>query len=526
MVISEYGCDIQFEEGHEKINIDELATQLETFLTTNGRWPSFSAKDKVESLLNKQANSHKNHPTIQAIREKAEREFGIVFRRKRLSKKDGIALVEAFVKENGRWPGRNRKTDDEERYLATLAYTYRDDEAVKEIAECYGIPLEYKVLPKYDFDQMYAALEAFVKENHRWPQAGKSGRNPNVEEKRLHMFARRKKNDPRISSLLEWAQTEYGFVYNKVYDTEETLVEVRQFILDNGRFPSSSAKDEKERTLGSFVTRLKKRSPERLSSFTDEMSPYLERGRRIIGFENRFPELETWVRTNRRWPVQHCGDKMEESMVKFASKYANEPKVIALRQEAADTYGHVFRKDSETHFKELVAFVEENGRWPSKTSADKAESGLAVWATQRGRGTLPEFVELRQKAAGMEAERQEALFQKKLSELKAYIHRAGRWPSHHSADPEDHQWGMFVHKYRTHEDIVELKRHFRLNSSAVVQAPFEVRVKELHEFVVKNGRLPLWNATDKKEVDLYHFYISKKNKPRWAAQIAEAIKLD
>ena len=85
---------------------------------------------------------------------------------------------------------------------------------------------------------------------------------------------------------------------------------------------------------------------------------------------------------------------------------------------------------------------------------------------------------------------------------------------------------MFVHKYRTNEDIVELKRHFRLNSSAVVQAPFEVRVKELHEFVVRNGRLPIWNATDKNEVDLYHFYISKKNKPRWAAQIAEAIKLD
>lgn len=526
MVISEYGCDIQFEEGHEKVDIDALAAQLNDFLTANGRWPSYSSKDRNEALLSKRCDRNKNHPAIRAIRERAEKEFGIMFRMKRLPKEESLALVEAFVKENGRWPNRRPGSGKEERYLATVIYTYREDDTLKDIAERYGLTLEYKVSPRYDFDQMYAALEAFVKENHRWPQAGKSGRNPNVEEKRLHVFARRKKDDPRISSLLEWAQTEYGFVYNKVYDTEETLVEVRQFIHDNGRFPSSSAKDEKERTLGSFVTRLKKRSPERLSSFTDEMSPYLERGRRVIGFENRFPELETWVRTNRRWPMYDCENKMEESMAKFASKYANEPKVIALRQEAADTYGHVFRKDSETHFKELVAFVEENGRWPSKTSADKAESGLAVWATQRGRGMLPEFIELRKKAVGMEAERQEALFQDKLLELKAYIHRAGRWPSHHSADPEDHQWGMFVHKYRTHEDIVELKRHFRLNSSAVVQAPFEVRVKELHEFVVRNGRLPLWNATDKNEVDLYHFYISKKNKPRWAAEIAEAIKLD
>ena len=186
-------------------------------------------------------------------------------------------------------------------------------------------------------------------------------------------------------------------------------------------------------------------------------------------------------------------------------------------------FGAEIRRRPEERVAELRLFIGTHGRWPEEKSGEAAEKSLAVWCSTHS--DIPEVVSLREADDRRRAEENDREFEGRLAELEAFIHRTGKWPTHHTDDPEMYGWGSFVNMNRKDPRVIALKKHFRTKSDVLVTAPYEVRLKELRQFVTEKGRLPEWNATDPFEKGLYYVYISKKNKPRYREDMAAVAAL-
>ncbi|MBT2547203.1 helicase associated domain-containing protein [Arthrobacter sp. ISL-65] len=108
--------------------------------------------------------------------------------------------------------------------------------------------------------------------------------------------------------------------------------------------------------------------------------------------------------------------------------------------------------------RELVAMVQETGRYPSRTSTNRAERTLASWlerrrhdaaagtlapALRQGLDVLPDWRRLPRLAAD------EARWQDRLTALKAYLAAGNDWPLHKfSVTGEEHDLGVWLHSQR------------------------------------------------------------------------------
>ena len=523
-VVREYGADIQFIDGPRKVDPERLADELRTFLHDNGRWPSFFSEDPVESLLNTRANAKKEHPAVAAVRSLAESEYGVIFRNRRHSREERVGIVRGFLEDNGRWPGRTKGSKEETR-VRSILYELRNDPEILALAESHGIPLPFTVQPpKIPFERQFADLEAFIRDNRRWPVGGKKGNNPDLVERRLHSFAKRHFRDPRIQTLLARAEKEHGFKYNFSYDSAEMLARTEEFIRLNRRWPAASSKNKEEATLGSFLAREKKRDPEGFAAFSERMAAaYEPKRRKTMRFDENLALLERFILTQKGWPKQDRKNVLERSLARFASKNKDHPEIVRLRELSVSGFGAEIRRRPEERVAELRLFIGTHGRWPEEKSGEAAEKSLAVWCSTHA--DIPEVISLREADDRRRAEENDREFEGRLTELEAFIHRTGKWPTHHTDDPEMYGWGCFVNKNRKDPRLVALKKRFRTQSAVFVTAPYEVRLKELREFVSENKRLPVWNAADPFEKGLYYVYISKKNKPRYKDDMAAVAAL-
>ncbi len=524
LLAEEYGLPLNIAVGAGKVDTDALAEELNAFLAKEGRWPAPSADDPYEKALYHRAQSFKNAPPVAAIREKASREYGVSFRQRRNTKEENIRKIKEFVKDNGRWPMRTREKNEETK-LAQFAYSIRNEASFREIIDETGVPMSFKTMTIVPFDESFADLEAFVREKHRWPIGGKDGKNPDLTERALYRFYKTHRKDPRITALLKDAESRYGFTHNLQYDTEEMLAKVRTFITENRRWPSSASKDKEEAVLGSFLTRTKKRERERYDAFQKEMEGTATDYRKKTLYAERVRQLEEYVHREKKWPRQDQESKEERSMAKFASRNANRKEVAAIRDEAVRLYDATFRIMADEHIAILESFIETHRRFPSQSSDIKDEKKLAIWAKSPKNPAKEQVKELREKARKYETEQNESDFEQKLKDLEAFIRRTGKWPTHHTDDRETYGWGYFVNMNRKDPRVIALKKHFRTKSDVLVTAPYEVRLKELRQFVTEKGRLPEWNATDPFEKGLYYVYISKKNKPRYREDMAAVAAL-
>jgi hypothetical protein len=111
-----------------------------------------------------------------------------------------------------------------------------------------------------------------------------------------------------------------------------------------------------------------------------------------------------------------------------------------------------------TRMRELVAMVQETGRYPSRTSTDPAERTLASWLERRrhdaAAGTLApalrEGLDVLPDWRGLpRAVVDEARWQDRLTALMAYLAAGNDWPLHKSsATGEEHNLGVWLHTQR------------------------------------------------------------------------------
>ncbi|MFJ5698999.1 helicase associated domain-containing protein [Arthrobacter sp. NPDC093139] len=107
---------------------------------------------------------------------------------------------------------------------------------------------------------------------------------------------------------------------------------------------------------------------------------------------------------------------------------------------------------------QLVAFVQDTGRYPSRSSGDVSERTLAAWLQRRrceaADGTLaPAYLqglaELPDWRGTPRAVANEARWQDRLTALSAYLASGHDWPRHKATVPgHEHELGVWLHTQR------------------------------------------------------------------------------
>lgn len=137
---------------------------------------------------------------------------------------------------------------------------------------------------------------------------------------------------------------------------------------------------------------------------------------------------------------------------------AADPGLQAAHQQAAGTTPPRATPLGMARMRELVAMVQETGRYPSRTADEVAERTLASWLQHRrqedaagtlapairdGLAVLPDWQRPPRPVA------EEARWQDRLTALAAYRAAGNDWPLHKSAvTGEEHHLGVWLHAQR------------------------------------------------------------------------------
>ncbi|MDP9696156.1 UNVERIFIED_ORG: hypothetical protein J2X79_003735 [Arthrobacter globiformis] len=142
----------------------------------------------------------------------------------------------------------------------------------------------------------------------------------------------------------------------------------------------------------------------------------------------------------------------------LARALAADPGLQADHEQAARQAPPRVTRQGSARMRELVAMVQETGRYPSRTATNAAERTLASWlerwrhdaaagtlapAIREGLEVLPDWQRLPRPVVD------EARWQDRLTALKAYLAAGNDWPLHKSSvTGEEHGLGVWLHFQR------------------------------------------------------------------------------
>ncbi|WP_395405057.1 helicase associated domain-containing protein [Arthrobacter sp. UC242_113] len=135
-----------------------------------------------------------------------------------------------------------------------------------------------------------------------------------------------------------------------------------------------------------------------------------------------------------------------------------DPGLQAEHQEAAGRKPSKVTVQGLERMQQLLAFVQETGRYPSRHSGTKSERTLAAWLQRRRQeartGALPPTI--RDGLAALpawqtppRAEADESRWLERLQALARYRATGHEWPRHKASDSgEEHELGVWLHSQR------------------------------------------------------------------------------
>lgn len=303
------------------------------------------------------------------------------------------------------------------------------------------------------------------------------------------------------------------------------------WVEENGRFPSTTAEDPRERSLAKWRNNQLSRATGEVLAVFDEVIPGFT-GRQVNGlpatarFERRLQELREWAATHQRPPNIRSADAAERALAAWV--YDRHADLDETQAAAVETVVAELRsKPRQQRLAELTAFVEQNGRMPSARSADPSERSLYNFIRDQRRkktDAVPAIEELQQRArrqvaaAGLAA-RADAFAQ--------WVEKHGRYPSNVSDDPyEALLAGWRIHQLTeaSPEKLKFLEERipgFTRRRTGPDKERFARRVEELAEWVGRHGRRPSARKGDDAERSLAHFIQTARH--RSSAARADAV---
>ncbi|MHB1909838.1 MAG: Helicase associated domain protein [Nitrososphaerales archaeon] len=384
-------------------------------------------------------------------------------------------------------------------------------------------------------------LRAFYLKEKRWPSHGSK----DEEKKRLGTFLHTQRNQysnktltlERIDALNnispEWrgnagkGATQVPF--------EEKVEALRAFYLKEKRWPSTTSKDEKEKSLGIFLSTQRKQYsnktlPQERIEALDRISPLWRgnagKGQERIPFEEKVEALRAFYLKEKRWPSTHSKDEEEKMLGNFLrtqrNRYSNktlpQERIEALDRISPSWIGNAGKGATQVPFEENVeelrTFYLKEGRWPSTTSKDEKEKSLGHFlSNKRNNKNLPqERIEalngISPSWRDADKEQKRIQFEENVEDLRAFYLKEGHWPSQISKG-EEKRLGKFLSHQRQNKNLPQERIEALNGISPSWREPrrnqFEKKVEALRAFYLKEKRWPSQISKDKEEKSLGNF---------------------
>lgn len=231
--------------------------------------------------------------------------------------RDRAARLAAFHRENGRWPS-TQASDPEERSLGHWRNNMRSKRGaataiLDELAPGWrGRPRVPHSQREVAFRERARALARFVTDHGRWPSTIASGQ----EERELAWWwAHAKTTDPS-SPRGQVLDAECPAWRERRQRDEEFVDRIARHRQAHGTWPSSQSTDKAERELGAWLERQRARRkslPAKRRALLDQHCAGWDE-RRVRTFEERVQELAEFATIHHRWPSTTSGDPVEEGL--------------------------------------------------------------------------------------------------------------------------------------------------------------------------------------------------------------------
>lgn len=344
----------------------------------------------------------------------------------------------------------------------------------------------YKAINEETEEPMYSPI---VEKTRNGGEKKKSLKNINAPDrnKRVNINAH---TNPDVKILWNISSDICGLkdVCSCVVDCEivdnwyERLEELKRFIDENERRPSSTIKNKYEKSLGHWITaqtqnyknvKYSMKNQEKYNlwkKFSEDYKKYFMSNYEI--WHRKFKELKDFIDENERKPSNSSTNKCELQMARWIgtqNKNYEFTKWIMLNVEIYDLWTN-FLKQYESHFKssdeiwnekleELKQFIDNNERRPSQHSKNEKEKILGEWLVKQ-------TMNCKNKTKSMENvdrlnlwenfmkqyekyfKSNDEIWYENLEEVEKFISKNKRRPTSHSNDEHEEylrRW-MQVHK--------------------------------------------------------------------------------
>jgi superfamily II DNA or RNA helicase len=359
-----------------------------------------------------------------------------------------------------------------------------------------------------------------------------SGSSKNDKDKSLGLWCmtqrtNKKKGDlseDRIASLEEII----GWKWDADAVWQGKREEVFEFIRNNnGKFPSWSSENDKEKSLGKWCVRQRtnkkknKLSEDRITSL-EEITGWKWETDLDAVWQGKREEVFEFIRNNNgKFPSTVSNDKEEKSLGNWCVTQRKNKKKGDLSEDQITSLeeitGWVWDADAAWQGKreEVAEFIRNNdGKFPSKVSNDKEEKSLGMWcsnqrANKKKNKLSEDQIKSLEEITGWVWDA-DAVWQGKREEVFEFIrNNDGKFPSKVSNDKEEKSLGNWCMTQRTNKKKGDLSEDqiksleeitgWKWDADAVWQGKRE----EVFEFIRNNdGKFPSTVSNDKEEKSL------------------------
>jgi superfamily II DNA or RNA helicase/CHASE3 domain sensor protein len=306
---------------------------------------------------------------------------------------------------------------------------------------------EYKEYFKSEDEVWYENFEElknFINENKRKPFISSS----NEIEKKLCIWLSHQitiykkklesmKDETRYSLWTKFLEEYKEYIKSNDEIWDEKFKELKKFINENKRRPSSGSSNEIEKKLASWISTQIQNHKKKLQAMKDETiyslwSEFLEEYKEYFKSDNEvwyenFESVKQFINKNKRRPSMSASDEIEKKLGKWISSQTLNHKnkkdgmkdetKYSLWSEFLEEYKEYFKSDDEVwyeKFEELKTFINENKRRPSEISSNEIEKKLGSWLSHQ-------ITNYNKKLEAMKDEAKYLLWSKFLEEYKEYF---------------------------------------------------------------------------------------------------------
>ena len=244
---------------------------------------------------------------------------------------------------------------------------------------------------------------------------------------------------------------------------ESKLNAFKMFLLDNnGRYPSSVAKNKEEKMLGAWVN--KQRNLYRIGSLRRSREEQLNQiGFRWVALEGEwekvFHSFTIFLKENNgRYPNNASDNQEEKQLANWVRVQRREFKLGNLkpdRKHKLDGIGFVYdllEDEWDYKFQAVKKFKNENRRYPKRNTGNKEEDQLFNWILLQRKtyktGTLSEKRIDKLNGIGFQWNQFEDVWHKNNNEVQEFISVNGRYPRTEAKDEEERKLGVWVSNQR------------------------------------------------------------------------------